>query len=108
MRTVPCSGTAWTYILPPALSDVILEPAYGGVEGIPERDIRVLVGVISRPGVGHRQLFAGRIDLDPDPEQIALAVMAMLLLDGHPATGDPIGEALELRRLFPDPGLDRG
>jgi hypothetical protein len=63
-----------------ALAYVVLEPTHRGVEGIADRDVDVFVGVVLRPGTGHRQLLAGRVDLNPGAEQVALVTMAMLLL----------------------------
>jgi hypothetical protein len=88
------------------LAHVVLELAHRGAKRVPDRDVDVLVRVVSGPGMRYRQLLAGRVDLDPDPEQVALVAMAMLLFHDHAATGDPVGEALELGYLLADSGLN--
>ena len=78
-----------------ALAHAVFELAHRSIEGVADADLDVLVRVVARSGMRHRQLPAGRVDLDPDPEQVALAVLAILLLHDHAAAGDPLGEALE-------------
>ena len=52
--------------------------------------------------MGHRQFLARGINLDPDPEHVALLMMLMVLLHDDAATRNPIREALELGGLFAD------
>ena len=42
---------------------MVLELAHRGAKGVADRDVDVLVRVVPRPGMGHRQLLAGRVDL---------------------------------------------
>ena len=87
---------------------LILDLPHGGVEGVADGDIDVLVGVVLRAFLVHVHVLAGHADVDAHFVQLALLMMAMRRLDGHVAGDDAVEEALELGCLFADDRFDGG
>src|SRR5690349_11971740 len=83
----------------------------GGREGVAHRDIDVWI-CIALFGplrlLAHGELGAGNDHVDMDLEQIAVAVLAMELLDRNPACDQPVVPLLEFDEALADICLDSG
>ena len=81
------------------------QPA-GGIEGVAERHLEVLVlGVLARL-VGHGDLLAGHGEVDPHRIEVAVLVVLARRLDHHPAARDPIEDIVQPFRLGADLRID--
>ena len=87
----------------PALPmNAVLHLPDDSVERLAHRHVGVLAGL-----VGGDDLAAGHVDVHAHLEQVALALVAVDLLDHHMAAGDPGVEIPQLRRQFLDTCVHR-
>ena len=86
---------------------VVLQPAARRLEGIADRNIDILVGVLVFRMPVHDQLLAGHAQLDAHVEQLALAVPTLGRFDYDPAAGQMVEVLLQLFGLLAHPRLDR-
>lgn len=88
----------------PALH-ALFELARGGVEGIAQGDVRILMGVLVVLVAGHGDLAAGQGDVDVHAEQAALMLVLVRRLDDDAAADDLLTVTVEFRGEFVDAGL---
>src|SRR3546814_9630888 len=90
---------------PGPLAGMVLQAAPGGIEGVAQGDVDVLVGV-ALPGIAvDHHLLARDAHLDVDVEKVALHVLAADGFDHNAAGRDPAIDLLQLCHLFPHPRL---
>src|SRR5512147_2092222 len=88
------------------LAHVVLQPAFGGIEGVADCDIDVLVRLVL-PGVAiDYQRRAGHVHDDADIVELAATTALVRRLHRYPATDDPVESVFELRRPFLDSADD--
>ena len=75
---------------------MIFEQPAGGVEGVANRDMDILMRVVRYRIAPDDNLFPRNLEVDPDAEQIALMTARVPAFDDDAAGDDPIKEALEL------------
>jgi hypothetical protein len=75
---------------------MILKLALDCIEGIADRNVQVLVGVMLWRLAAHDNLPLRYDQLDADVIEVALVVASMMCLHHNAAHYDPIEEALEL------------
>jgi hypothetical protein len=78
------------------LANMIFEHPAGGVEGVANRDIDILMRVVRRRIAADCDLAAGNFEVDADPEQIALTAARVPAFHDNPARDDTIEEPFEL------------
>ena len=83
-----------------SLSRLSLQPPYRGVEGVPHRDIHVLMGVVDWLGPAHNYVFPRHADIDPHAVELALMMMTVGRLHHDGAAEDAVMEAFKFRRLL--------
>jgi len=81
----PVVGHRVQFHLPAALTSVILEQPAGGIEGVAYGHVDVLVGMVLRRIAADGDLAARNLEVDADPEQIALPAARVPALHGHAA-----------------------
>jgi hypothetical protein len=91
-----------------ALASVVFEPAAGGVECIPNRDMRILMRVVRTAVAADGYLGPGDGEIDADREQLALSMPLMLTFDDDMARRDPAKKPVELVRPLAYSRLERG
>ena len=87
------------------LARVILELPVGGIEGIANRDIHVLVGMVLAGCAADHDLVSGHRDVDLGVVEIALVVMAVLRFDNHATGHDVVQKRVQLGGLLANVGL---
>src|SRR3546814_7430274 len=90
---------------PGPLAGMVLQAAPGGIEGVAQGDVDVLVGVALTGIAVDHHLLARDAHLDVDVEKVALHVLAADGFDHHAAGRDPAIDLLQLCHLFPHPRL---
>lgn len=91
-----------------AVAGVIFEPAAGGIEGIANRDMCILMRVVSAAVAADGNLGPGDGEIDADREQLALPMARILAFDDDMARRDPIKKLVELFRPLAYSRLKRG
>jgi hypothetical protein len=76
---------------------MIFEQPAGGVEGISDRDMDILVRMMRRGIAPDDDLVPRNFEIDTHPKQIALLAARMPALDNDPAGNDSAKEVFELR-----------
>jgi hypothetical protein len=94
------------FLAPPV--DPILELPAGGIEGVANRHVDVLVRVVSFRVTADDQLRTGKRHQNAHVIDGALVMAPVLRFDAYSAARNSVGEVLELFRLAGDSGLDRG
>ena len=84
-RDPPVVGHRVQFHLPAALTSVILEQPAGGIEGVAYGHVDVLVGMVLRRIAADGDLAAGDLEVNADPEQIALPATRVAAFDNDPA-----------------------
>ena len=88
------------------LARMVLEAPRRRVEGVADRHVDILVGVVLGPRVVDHDLLAGHADVDAHVVELALGVTPVRRLDHHAAAYDAIEKTFQLAGLLPDVGLD--
>jgi hypothetical protein len=86
---------------------MLLKLAGGGVEGVAQGDVEVLVGLPVVMVPAHHDVLLRDAEIDPDFVEITLMLVMVFCFDGDAAANDVVAELLELRRFFPNPGFYR-
>ena len=87
---------------------MILEQPARSIEGIANRDMRVLMGMVGAWISPDDDLATRDGNGDVDSEQLALLVMAMPGLDNDPTRDDPVKKSLQFLGAMADPRFQRG
>ena len=86
---------------------MIFEHTARGVEGVADRDVRILMRVVRARISSDDDLASGDGEVDPNLEQLALLMPLVAAFDDDPAGGDTIEELIELFRPLPDARFER-
>jgi len=71
--------------VPSSLANVVFEESAGGVESVPDRDVNILMSVMCGGIAADGDLAAGDLEVNADPEQIALPATRVAAFDNDPA-----------------------
>jgi len=96
-RDPPMIGHRMQFDVTAPLTNVIFEQPAGGIESVADRDVDILVRVMSRWITPDDDLVSRNFEIDTHPKQIALLAARVPALDNDPAGNDPVKEAFELR-----------
>ena len=110
-RSVSVSVAAWLGVGLDAAahpSRLIFKPPDRGIEGVTDRDIDVLMGLVDGLGPVDDHVLPRHADIDPHAVELALMMMAVRRLDHDGAADDAVVEAFELRRFLANALLDGG
>jgi hypothetical protein len=77
------------------LASVVFEQPAGGVEGIADRDIDILMRMVRRGITADDDLTPGNLKIDANPKQVPLLVTRVSAFDDDTARRNPIEEPLE-------------
>jgi hypothetical protein len=78
------------------LANMIFKRPAGGVEGVADRDVDILMRMVRRRIAADGNLAAGNFEVDADLEQIALTPARVPAFHDGPARDDAIEEPFEL------------
>jgi hypothetical protein len=81
-----------------AVASIVFEPAAGGIEGIANRDMRILMRVVRAAVTADGNLGPGDGEIDADREQLAMPMARVLTFDDDMARSDPIKKLVEFFR----------
>ena len=96
-RDPPMVGHRMQLDVTPPLTNMVFEQPARGVESVADRDVDILVRVMSRWITPDDDLVSRNFEIDTHPKQIALLAARVPALDNDPAGYDSVKEAVEFR-----------
>jgi hypothetical protein len=87
---------------------MVFELTARGVEGVADRDMRILMRMVRARVPADDDLASGNGEIDPNLEQLALLMPLVPAFDDDPAGGDTIEELIELFRPLAYPRFECG